>query len=331
MAETEHSVRFSPLTLSRDRHGPLIAALAATATAQGCSTHFAVYRLPEEVVIVHDVRPDEIDNNISGLVAGELLPILGDALHDRGNNGYRLSEQQVFEGCVGAIVRSIDANERRAWHRFYDNTLRNLADQRLSSDHGDAGVIAEFRAIYRTVARLIRETEHATVLDVATCFGFLPLFLAAHEPPMAHIRLIACDLNPALVALAEDYREHRGIETVAFVRADILAADLSADLGAVDQGFDVVTAIHLLEHLTADESARAIETLWALTRRRLIIAVPFEAEPDARFGHRQVFDGASLARLAARTDGRCRSFEHHGGWLVIDRAPQGVPVGEKRP
>ncbi len=62
-----------------------------------------------------------------------------------------------------------------------------------------------------------------------------------------------------------------------------------------------------------------MEHLWALTSRRLIVAVPLETEPDPRFGHRQVFDLERLVALARCAGGSCRTFEHHGGWLVVDR------------
>ena len=90
---------------------------------------------------------------------------------------------------------------------------------------------------------------------------------------------------------------------MAFVRADILADEVAPKLAADGAAFDVVTAIHLLEHLTAEETVRAMDNLWALTGRRLIVAVPFEAVPDPRFGHRQVFDRESLLALG-RHDGR---------------------------
>ncbi len=46
---------------------------------------------------------------------------------------------------------------------------------------------------------------------------------------------------------------------------------------------------------------------------------PLEEQPDARFGHRQVFDQARLSAIGAQLDGEYRYFEHHGGWLVVDR------------
>lgn len=330
MAEVDPAARFSPLTLSRYRHAPLVAALAATARLDAEGAHFAVYRLPDACVIVHDLAPGAIDNDIAGLVASELVPMLDAARDAADGSGYRLSEQQVFEGCVGAIVRSIDANERRAWHLFYENTLAALHYGKAEPVRGNAGAIADFRAIYRQAAALIADSNAETVLDVATCFGFLPLYLATSARAPALRRIVGCDLNPALVALAADYQRHRGIEGVAFIRGDVLAPGLAQDLAALAPSFDVVTAIHLLEHLTWPESERAIDALWALSRLRLIIAVPFEAEPDACFGHRQTFDRATLARLAARTGGRVRGFEHHGGWAVIDRESSDVADGVQR-
>jgi SAM-dependent methyltransferase len=321
----------SPLTLSRQRHGMLIRGLVEGAAPLGRSDHFTVYGLaahladadPDDILVVHDFPPEQIDNNIGGYVADELLPLLARSrsLSPAPADGYSYSEQETFERYVGAIVRSVDGNERRAWHRFYDNTLRAL-DVPPSSPRGNgsADFIASFRAIYARVGELAAEVAAASILDVATCFGFLPLCLArrGNGEVAAAQAITGCDLNPALVALAEDYRRQRNVPGVAFVGANILADGVASEL-ADGATFDVVTAIHLLEHLTADETVRAMDNLWALTGRRLIIAVPFEAMPDPRFGHRQVFDRESLLALGWHTGGSYRYFEHYGGWVVIDR------------
>lgn len=231
----------------------------------------------------------------------------------------------MFERYVGSIVRSIDGNERRAWHRFYDNTLAALrAEARLNGGSG-TDFIRSFRAIYARVETLVAEIGDATgsvnLLDVATCFGFLPLFLAGRDSgdgSGARRRITGCDLNPALIALADDYRRQRDIDGVTFLHADFLAAEAEADLRALGGTFQVVTAIHFLEHIAPEDTAAAVERLWALTGRRLIIAVPLESEPDRRFGHRQVFDRERLAALGRQTGGSCEIFEHHGGWLVAD-------------
>ncbi len=331
----------NPLTLSRHRHGVLVECLAQRAKPVASSNHFTLYGLkpvmetvnPDDIVVVHDFAPAQIDNNIGYYVANELLalfarPGLADAV-----DSYAYSEQEIFERYVGEIVRSMDGNERRAWHLFYDNTLAALRcaglDRQLqaAADHAaEPNFIGDFGAIYQQVIGLTEALSRAslqpfTVLDVATCFGFLPLLLAdcRDSEPANLADIIACDLNPALVALANDYARQRQIANVRFTGADILAADIHQELSPLAPSFDVVTAIHLLEHLEPDQTARAMINLWRLTRQRLIVAVPLESLADARFGHRQVFDRERLLALGLPIEGACRYFEHHGGWLVIDR------------
>ena len=333
MAETGAADAMCPLTLSRHQHRIVVASLADRTAPLASSDHFAVYGLPDDVLVVHDFTSAEIDNNICAYVAYELLPLLAATrpVAAAGDDG--LSEQQIFESSVGAIVRSMDGSERRAWHLFYDNTLASLQDTAgATSRKVPHDFIADFRNIYRKVAELIAGMPGASVLDVATCFGFLPLMLAARESDAAPRQFIAFDHNPAMVALAEDYRRHRNVPTLTFICADVLADDLARAFAPLEPCFDIVTAIHLLEHLTSEETSCAFDNLWALTRRRLIIAVPFEGEPDPRFGHHQSFDRARLAALAARADGgRAQTFEHHGGWLIIDRDRGSVTHGERQP
>ena len=322
----------TPITLSRRRHGVLADCLAHRAPPLAKSPRFTVYGIddgaaaaghafdPLDVILVHDFAAEEIDNNIGGHVADELLPLLSRA------GGHRpASPQTLFERFFGEIVRSMDGDERRAWHLFYDNTLARLREAGRrgngANGHGGSDFIADFAAIYRRAADLAAEVAPATLLDVATCFGFLPLSLAAAARPGGPV-LIGCDCNPGLVALAEDYAA-RAPSDVRFVRADILAPgvaeDLARALAPLAPPFDVVTAIHLLEHLAPAETAPALAALWSLTGRRLIVAVPVEETPDPRFGHRQVFDRARLGALARGLGGACRCFDDHGAWLVVDR------------
>ena len=327
------------ITLSRARHGLLVDSLADRAEPVARSERFVVYALDpnwptgggapalEDIVLVHDFARREIDNNIGRFVAEELLPLLtASGSLGRSNAG----EQEVFERFVGDIVRSMDGNEDCAWRLFYDNTLAALhwAGQGPGETNGTSPApqdfIADFAAIYRRVADLVTETAPDTVLDVATCFGFLPMLLASDAwgngtGSRRPRRIVGCDLNPALIALAEGVARQRRLTDTRFVRADILDADRAPDLAPP---YDVVTAIHLLEHLEPMQTAPAMDALWSMTGRRLIIAVPVEEVPDARFGHRRVFDQDSLGALGRRTDGFCHGFDHHGAWLVIDRIQQ---------
>ena len=333
------------MTLSRQRHGLLVHCLAERAEPLATSARFTIYRLGadgptssgacdlDNIILVHNFAPAEIDNNIARDVADELLPLLMAAAPQPANDGYGASDQEMFERFVGEIVRSMDGNEHRAWHLFYDNTLAAL--DRAGREEGGAkgetdalqdlprDYIADFAAIYRRAADLADEIKPVSILDVATCFGFFPLLLASDTwPDRRHHRqrhrIVGCDLNPALVSLAESYVRKRKLSGVRFVEADILDP-ATPGRTLPEASFDVVTAIHLLEHLEPAQTAAAMDALWRLARRRLIVAVPVETVPDTRFGHRQVFTGESLGALGQRTDGTSRCFEDHGAWLVIDR------------
>jgi hypothetical protein len=337
------------LTLARDRHALLTDCLAAQAMLLARSERFALYDLDprqrrgdglDGIVLVHDFARSEIDNNVAARVAYELLPLLATWAKASAPDGYALSEQQIFERCVGAIVRSVDDNEQRAWHLFYDNTLNALEraeKQAASAGREQAGpddFILTFAAIYARAIDLIVEAAPETWLDAATCFGFLPLHLARGRAGAACAarlpqQVFACDLNAALVSLARDYARHRRLSDLRFFRADLLAPAVPGERTAAPPRCDVVTAIHVLEHLEPEQTPGAIDALWSRTARRLIIAVPAEANPDPRFGHRQVFDLSRLRAFAQAIDGSSRCFEDHGVWLVIDRHPPPQQLQER--
>ena len=324
------------MMLSRHRHALLVEGLEQRAAPLGASARFRLYALTpppaDEFVIVHDFALGEIDNNLGHHVVTELLPLLTAHRH-RIDSGY--SEQDLFERSVGDIVRSVAGNEGAAWRLFYANTLDALqasASLNLGSaaPDGRAGdFIGLFGAIYRHALELIRATPNLTapptVLDTATCFGFFPLLLARVRPGGEALGEIAgCDLNPALMAFANDYVAHDPALATRFGVADILAEDIERELAPLPARFDTVTALHLLEHLDAGQTEAALANLWRLAAKRLIVAVPLEAEPDQRYGHRQVFDRERLLALGRTLGGRQTYCEYHGGWLVVDRSRPGA-------
>lgn len=343
------------MMLSRQRHALLVNGLEQRAAPLGASAHFQLYpltatTLADELIIVHDFSATQIDNNLGYYVVSELLPLLATQRH-RLDSGY--SAQDEFERSVGDIVRSMVGNERSAWRLFYANTLnatQNSAGLGVSADlpplkkggrggfrmgdgtqippsppfakGGTGDFISLFGAIYRYALELIEALPAAasppTVLDVATCFGFFPLLLARVRAALLG-KIAGCDLNPALMDFAADYARHDGLAQVRFGVADILADDIERELAPLSARFDVVTALHLLEHLEFERTEKAVANLWRLAARRLIIAVPLEDIPDPRYGHRQVFDRERLLTLGRALGGHFEYFEYHGGWLVIDR------------
>lgn len=246
-----------------------------------------------------------ITNELADHIAAELAP-LG-----------LVSDGSAFEQIFVDTVLAIHPDPMRAWAVFYDSTMRRLR----RPDPGGAGSVATFARIYQHARSLIRGR---TVLDVGSCFGFLPLLLAEQDQ---RLRVIGTDLVPAAAALAGHISRAQG-SRVRFAAADLLA------LPADDEAVDTVLAVHVLEHLPAEESAVALEQMCRVARHRVVIAVPLETVPDPAFGHVQAFDLPGLARIGANPETPRNpespgwSQEVHaadGGWLVLDRA--GSPIG----
>jgi SAM-dependent methyltransferase len=240
--------------------------------------------------------PGEISNELTDHIAAELVP-LG-----------LVRDISAFEQIFIDTVLAARPDPIQAWTAFYRNTMRHLR----RPERGGTSSVATFARIYAHALSLVRGT---TVLDVGCCFGFLPLLAAEQDP---QLRVIGTDLVPATAALAGRIsRVHGG-------RARFAAADLLA-LPIADEAVDTVLAVHVLEHLPAGASARALAQLRRVARYRVVIAVPLEESPDPVFGHLQAFDLPSLARVggdpgtAGWSGAVCTA---DGGWLVLDR---GVP------
>jgi len=168
--------------------------------------------------------------------------------------------------------------------RAWTDFYGNTLHELRRADPAGTGSVAAFARIYERALPLVRGT---TVLDVGCCFGFLPMLAAERNP---RLKVIGTDLVPATAALA-------------------------------DQALDTVLAVHVLEHLPAGVTIRALAELCRVARRRVVVAVPLEEVPDPAFGHLQAFSLARLARLGADAPGWSHTVSAaDGGWLVLDRA-----------
>ncbi|HEV2252170.1 MAG TPA: mycofactocin oligosaccharide methyltransferase MftM [Streptosporangiaceae bacterium] len=246
--------------------------------------------------------PRQISNELTDHIAAELVP-LG-----------LVPDASAFEQIFTQTVLAADPDPVRAWASYYGNTLRRLR----RGDRGGTDCVATFARIYAHALSLIRGV---TVLDVGCCFGFLPLLAADADP---RLKVIGTDLVPGSAALAGRISRARGS------RARFAAADLLA-LPVASQAVDTVLAVHVLEHLPAEASGRALAQLRRVARRRVVIAVPLEEVPDPTFGHVQAFDLPALARVEASLDAPDWSRAVHaadGGWLVLDRTVSAnYPIG----
>lgn len=253
-----------------------------------CTPRFCVSRRGSALTVEHDLTPDELSDELAILLTDEL-----------GGSGV-LRGQPDFELVFTGIVRSTVDGGMAAWVRFYRNSLAAL-----ESGH------ATFAPVHGRAADLV---TGARLLDLGSCFGFFPLRMSR-----AGIDVTATDLSgPTMDLLGRvSFRLCRPVRTLACDAAHVPAPDGAAD---------TVTALHLLEHLDPEAGDAVLAEALRLARRRVIVAVPFEDEPQACYGHVRRFDAAELVRLGERLSHthpgvRATVFEHHGGWLVLDQAP----------
>lgn len=204
-----------------------------------------------------------------------------------------------FERRFVQLVEALAPDPLEAWTAFYRNTLTGLA----AGGGEPGGTVAEFAPIHARAASLALGDD---AVELGCCFGFLAVRLASEG-----CRVTAVDLNPSTVALL------RTIAGRLHVPLNALAGDATA-VPLATRCADTVYAVHLLEHLPPEAGARAVEEMLRLARRRLVIAVPFEAEPNPTWGHVRTFDLAALAEIGARGELPHEVFEDHGGWLIID-------------
>jgi SAM-dependent methyltransferase len=203
-----------------------------------------------------------------------------------------------FEEAFVAIVTSGAPDPEDAWLAFYRNTL-----DALRGEPEPGGTNAELKPVHERA----EELAVGSVLELGSCFGFLALRLAraGHE-------VTATDLVPGTVGLLGRMAPRLGLAV------DTLVAD-ARHVPLPDGHADTVLAVHLLEHLPAEEGKAVLAEAIRLARRRVVVAVPFEEEPNETWGHLTTFDAAALHELGATTGLRYEVSVHHGGWLVLDR------------
>jgi SAM-dependent methyltransferase len=269
----------------------------------GC---FAVGRDQGRLLVLHDLADSMIDNDLAALLAAELF-----------DPGWAAGAD-TFERLMTGVVVSCRTDPEAAWECFYRNTLRRL-DELAVAGPGDPGggapphgCLAGFAPVYLRAQQLIAGADTGVLADLGSCFGFLPLRVAI----AGGVQVMASDLSPGTGRLLERMTVRLGLAV------QVLSCD-AASVPLPDGAADTVTVLHLLEHVAALHGDRIIREALRLARRRVVIAVPLERVPDPAFGHVRTLRLDELASCADRLAPHwsARVFEHHGGWLVLDRIP----------
>jgi SAM-dependent methyltransferase len=256
--------------------------------------HFCLTEHGHRVEVSHWLRPDQLDNDLAGLLADELFA-----------PGW-LTGADIFERVFTGVVRSCIDEPLLAWNTFYANTLARIRQcwRAPAAAAGHRHTISDCAPVYAHALQLIPDGQ---VLDVGSCFGFLPLLLA--ERPGNTVT--ASDLSGGTMRLLEAIAAGRGLQV------STLVCD-AARIPVPDRWADTVSVIHLLEHLSTSDGGAVIREALRVARRLVVAAVPFEEEPGAAYGHVRTFGLRQLGELGAGAGHRYSVHEYHGGWLVLE-------------
>jgi Methyltransferase domain len=256
--------------------------------------HFCLAERGGRVGVTHWLYPGQLDNDVAGMLAEELFA-----------PGW-LSGAEIFERVFTGVVRSCIDDPLLAWCTFYGNTLARVRQcwQTPTAANGhERTTISELAPVYAHALQLIPAGQ---VLDLGSCFGFLPLLLA--ERPANTVT--ASDLSGGTMRLLTAVAAARGLQV------STLVCD-AARIPVPDGSADTVSVIHLLEHVSPAHGLAVIREALRVARHQVVVAVPLEGEPTAAYGHIRSYDLRQLGELGELAGHRYRVHEHHGGWLVL--------------
>ena len=260
--------------------------------------HFEVWRQQWRLVVRHRVPDSEIDDSLTTIINDELFV-----------PGW-ITGNDIFERLFTGVVLTSRPSAVDAWMLFYENSFRRYAlGQGRDLRAGQVEAIADFASIHEHADSLVPTS--ASVLEIGSCFGFLSLYLAR----MPDRTVIASDISPGTVRLLTAVARRLPVAIETFV------AD-AARIPRAGRSVDVVLLIHLLEHLDVRHGQAAVREAMRVAARRVVIAVPYEDEPTAAYGHVRTIGEADLLAWGRTAAGWTFSVHQHlGGWLVLDRAP----------
>jgi SAM-dependent methyltransferase len=247
--------------------------------------NLVVWRRPDgRIAVRHRPRAGYPDDELASPLAAALAPLTDD--------------HEVFKRAFTGIVLTSQPRAEQAWDQFYRNSLARIRCREAPG----------YTVIYRHAASLLAGPR---VADLGCGFGLFALYLASRG-----ISVTACDIEPGAAGLLR--RAARAAASQGAGSLDVLACDARAvpiPAGSVDG----VVLLHVLEHVDGAAAACLLREAVRLARIRVVVAVPYEEQPNPLFGHVRSINRQQLSELGAATGWRYQVHEQHGGWLVLDR------------
>jgi SAM-dependent methyltransferase len=275
--------------------------------------HFLLFTRSEapSTILVHWFGPEDMHADIKHYLMYELKPL-----------GLLTQSTRFGEILSGIVGSFFPADAASAWHGYGAKTLQRfllfLSTNRTPQVFDYYATIGTFANRYQRVCELC---VGESFLDVGSESGMLPLIIAERIPFMQQV--LGVDIQMDMLNVATELAEEWHLPQVHFRQADIL----SNTFHEVGQ-FDTVAALHIIEHFTEAQMYHALINLLQATKHRLILAVPYEQEPETIYEHQQVFTREKLETIGQwclqQIDhtGRMWCEECDGGLLLIEKRPE---------
>ena len=271
--------------------------------------HFTICQHPTtgQVILLHLFRSEEANADLICFIENE-LPSSG-----------IIPSVREFGATLFAVLASVypaPRDQQAIWLHFCLNSLNSLRDHIAkppTNAPAQVSYIEPFAAIYRRIFQLV---IGQSLLDVGCSFGFFPVLMAERDHSM---HIVGSDVSQDAIGFSIRLANATDVKNISFHQIDVLSEDFPKP-----GHFDTVTAIHLLEHLSEEDMPTALDHLLRTARKRLLIAVPYEQQAQALYGHYQTFTPEKLHQwgkwCVERLEGKGRYWyeELMGGLLVVE-------------
>ena len=266
------------------RYADELVVVTAGEAGSPAAGNLVVWRRPDgRIAVRHRPRAGYPDDELASPLAAALAPLTDD--------------HEVFKRAFTGIVLTSQPRAEQAWDQFYRNSLARIRCREAPG----------YSVIYRHAASLLAGPR---VADLGCGFGLFALYLASRG-----IAVTACDIEPGAAGLLR--RAARAAASQGAGSLDVLACDARAvpiPAGSVDG----VVLLHVLEHVDGAAAACLLREAIRLARTRVVVAVPYEEQPNPLFGHVRSINGQQLSELGAATRSTSSTAD---GWYLTGHSP----------
>jgi len=183
-----------------------------------------------------------------------------------------------------------DAFKNKNNHLVYLKSLLNIIQKNLINIKKCKKTTDLYEHTYNLTLiydAILKNIVGQSVLDIGTCTGILPIIIKKRFPHMKVIGGDICALeNAKILSKSENVN-------VSFIHLNLL------EVKKLIKKYDTVVCSHVFEHFKKGMNEKIMTNLLTLTKKRLIVVVPFEKK-HKQIDHLQKFNEKKLLNLGLK-------------------------------